>query len=198
MSSKDIGCNSQSWGSNILEYSATQRMLPEDVSIRESVCWGVVGVPLIENEKDSRFLGFLVLKLLGFVVSKSQSFKVSKIRKFISWLLKDLGSILPHFHFMLSGRYWSHIQYFQHFIRWIVANLSNILDFRYFEMFQNNIGSTWFVFSWIVGCILGSPKINKNGVGSHGHVQKFRNHRNEFCGFSYNQIEKLLIKNEAE
>ena len=38
-------------------------------------------------------------------------------------------------------------------------------------------------FSWIVWGVLVSPKINNIGFGSHGHVQKSRNHENE--GFRF-------------
>ncbi len=56
-----------------------------------------------------KFHGYLASKLLGFKVSWFQSFLVSKFED------------LPNFHFMFSGRYWSHIQDFQEFVRRIVG-----------------------------------------------------------------------------
>ena len=41
--------------------------------------------------------------------------------------------------------------------------------------------------------------IDRIGFGSHGHVRKSPNHaKEELFGFSQNQIEKLLVQNEAE
>ena len=98
----------------------------------ESVCWGWsgagVGVGMLRGAGDSLtclrgawflvllFLGFKVCWFLGFLVSKFLSFLVSKFR-----LFND--PILPHFHFMFSGRYWSHIQYFQKTSRQILMNV---------------------------------------------------------------------------
>ena len=80
-----------------------------------------------------RFLGFLVFwflgslwffvvsKILGFLVSWFGSFLVSKLQKSLNIFERYWYSILLNFHFMLFGRYWSHIQYLQDFIKRIVG-----------------------------------------------------------------------------
>ena len=48
------------------------------------------------------------------------------------------------------------------------------------------------VFSWIIWSVLVSPKMNNIDLGSHGHVQKSRNHGHEgFQCCSEHEIEKL-------
>ena len=48
-----------------------------------------------------------------------RGFKVSQIRGYVACFLKDIGSILPNFHFVISGRYWSDRQEFQEQLRLI-------------------------------------------------------------------------------
>ena len=43
-----------------------------------------------------------------------------------------------------------------------------------------------------------SPKINNIGLGSRGHVPKSENRESEGLSFSHNEIEQLLVQNEAE
>ena len=64
----------------------------------ESVCWGVLGIPLLENKK--RFLGCWSLFFVQFFFMFS----------------KDICYIVPNSHFMLFDRYWSHIHNFCDFI----------------------------------------------------------------------------------
>ena len=59
---------------------------------------------------------------LGFLVSKFPGVKVSWFQNSEVWNFQSFNdSILPNFHFMFSGRYWSRIQDFQEFIRRIVG-----------------------------------------------------------------------------
>ena len=73
--------------------------------------WGVLGF-LAVGFLVSWFQSCLVSRLFGY--SKIRRFKDSKIH---FMYLKDIGSILSNYHFLFSGRYWSHIQDFQEFIR---------------------------------------------------------------------------------
>ena len=66
----------------------------------ESVCWRMVGRPLLENKKVIWCVGFLVLFMfwfLGFAVPHFQSFEVSKIQHSFDVLLRDSDPILPNF-----------------------------------------------------------------------------------------------------
>ena len=54
------------------------------------------------------------------------------------------------------------------------------------------------IVSWICWGVLASQKINNIGCAAQGHVQKSRKHENEGFQFFHNQIEKLLVQNEAE
>ena len=98
----------------------------------EMVCWRVLGIPLLENKKDVWCLGFLVFcflisKFIGFLVSWFHSFLVSKFPRFND-------PRLPHSHFMLFYRYWSHIRYFEAFIERIFGISGG-------RLFDN--GQTW-------------------------------------------------------
>ena len=64
-----------------------------------------VGVGMLRGK---RVLAFLASKFLGFSASKFLGFKVSWFQSFtdlVDVLVKDNGTILPHFHVMFSGRY---------------------------------------------------------------------------------------------
>ena len=98
---------------------------------------------------SSKLLGFLGFEIPWFFISKFQSFLVSKFQSFKTLIhvsLKDIGTILPNFHCMCSGRCWPHIQDLQEFIRRIVWIFGPRL-FQYFRHFlispfrdsQNNI-----------------------------------------------------------
>ena len=97
----------------------------------ESVCWGVGFFCF------SWFLGFLVSWFLGFLVSWFLVswfllFLVSWFRSFlVPWFQRFKG--LPNCHFMFSGRYWSHIQDYQDFIRRVDGS-SRHLSFHIFKM----------------------------------------------------------------
>ena len=76
--------------------------------------------PFIGHTKVSQFISFLVSpkqnsfhrtqqKFLGFFVSSFLSFLVSQLLSFFV--------SFANFHFMFSGRYWSHIQDFHDFFR---------------------------------------------------------------------------------
>ena len=137
----------------------------------------IIGDSRIEDKKVSWFLGFLVFGvwflgfwLLGFLVSK---------------LLR-----LTKIHLVLFGRYWFHTQDFQYFIRRIFG----ICQCPSFQKLSNNgfpkLRFTSIIFSkcsrefsWLLLGILVFPKIKIVGFGESGHVQKFRNHRNEGLGF---------------
>ena len=59
----------------------------------ESVCWGVVGIPLIENRKVSWFLGFLGYWFLSFLASWFLGFLVSWfLGLWVTWFLSFLVS----------------------------------------------------------------------------------------------------------
>ena len=62
-----------------------------------------MGTPLLEKFLGVWFLvsSFQSLLVSWCLVSWSQSFKVSQIRKNPLMLLKDIGSVLPNFHFVL-------------------------------------------------------------------------------------------------
>ena len=53
-----------------------------------------------------------------------------------------------------------------------------MLAFHVFEISIDHILKNDLVLSWITCGILGSPKIEMNGFGAQGHVQKSRNHVN--------------------
>ena len=42
------------------------------------------------------------------------------------------------------------------------------------------------------------PKINNIGFGSHGHVQRSEDHENDGLSGFPNEIEKVLVRSEAE
>ena len=90
-------------------------------SERDSLKWK----KRLRNLTASWFLGFsvscfVVSWFLRVIVSWFLGFNVSEIQRFKKHLmrfLKDIDTILPNLQFMLSGRYWSHIQDFQKIIR---------------------------------------------------------------------------------
>ena len=87
------------------------------------------------------FLGFLVSLFQSFLVSLSQGFKNPLM------FLKDIGSIVPNYHFMFFGRDWSHIKAFQHFVsRSIFSNVSK-KDFRNVDIYIDNNFENDFGFS---------------------------------------------------
>ena len=106
------------------------------------LCCGVLGIPLLENEKS---LGFLVSWCLGFKDSCFLGFLVSWFESFlVSWF--QSFKELPNVHFMFSGRYWSHIQDFQDFI-WRIVGICwcppfrkiKMLDLQHFEIYKNSM-----------------------------------------------------------
>ena len=122
--------------------------------------------------RENSYATFFVSWFQSFLVSNSQSFN---------------EPILPKCHFMVFGEYWSHIQDSQEFIRRIVGmfrhpsfpNISkcSIAVFRDFQKsyFRNTIRDLFLDY-------LECPGVSKDkyyiGLGSHGHVQKSRNHAN--------------------
>ena len=72
----------------------------------ESVCRGMVGMPLLENKRVSRFLGFLVSRFLGSLVSWFLGFLVSDFLSFlISWFLGHKVSKIQNSFHVLFDRY---------------------------------------------------------------------------------------------
>ena len=158
----------------------------------ESVCWWVVGIPLIEQRSFnvSKFLGFFVSRFRGFLVSwflfaLSLRFKISKLQRYetISCSLEDVGPILPNFHF-ISGRYWSHIQGFWEMLRRIFRifghasfptnpklSISKILRIPNLISFKSDLCFFW---NYLEYRTLVSPKSRIVGFGSHDHVRQVR------------------------
>ena len=128
----------------------------ELVQGRESVCCGVLGIPLLENEKGLRCLGFLVSRILEFLVSWFQSFLVSRCRRRfkksfgvpyyqipISCFLIDIGLISKIFKIILngsSGFYGARL--FQ--------NRQIFKCFQNLEIYKNDLVENGPVFSWFV------------------------------------------------
>ena len=128
---------------------------------KESVCWEV-GVFLVCCFHC--FESFLVSKNLGFEMFWFQSFED-----------------LPNFQFMISGRYWSHVQDFQNCLRRIsmicrCRPLQICVNFGIpqFREFEHNIGVIHFLLSRL-GDTFKKPEIIEMLV----------------LGFSHKQIEKL-------
>ena len=142
--------------------------------------------------------GFVILWFCGCMVLRFYDFMVSWFRGFmvcgfvVLWLSGFMVygfmlSKISNFHFMFSGRYRSHIQDFQDFIRRSVG----ICRRPSFRKLSNKWSSKSLIFikrmllRMFQGCflillsILLSPKIKIVGFGAWGHVQKSRNHRNE-------------------
>ena len=106
---------------------------------------GAVGIPLLE--KVAWFLGFSVSWFQNFLVSKCLGFEVSWFPSLLVSKCQSFNDpMLPKFHFMLSGRYWSHLQDFQDFIRQIFIMLwcpsfpksTNILGFQKIAIYRKN------------------------------------------------------------
>ena len=121
---------------------------------------------------------FLVFWFRSFLVSKFQSIKNH--------------FILAELHFVVSGRYWSHIQAFHEFIKRI-AGIFRHASFPRLSKWLSEFDickEMFFEVNWdcssICSGILGAPKINNTGFGAQGHVQKSRNHRND--GFEGSHI----------
>ena len=143
--------------------------------------------PVIEGDS----LGFLVLGFLvwsSFIswsrnskVSMLQSSKVSRLHRY-----KNFDPILLNVHFMLSGRYWSHLQDFQEF-NYTDRQVLSAWSFQKFSKCPMSEGLRFpkiicsdhgFVFYLMFKSILVSPKINNIGFGAHGQIPKARNHEN--------------------
>ena len=55
------------------------------------------------------------------------------------------------------------------------------------------------MFFWFyLECVSGSPKMNKNGFGARGHVQKSQIIEMRGLGFSHKEIEKFSVQIELE
>ena len=79
------------------------------------------GIPLVENEKASKFQSFLVSGFQSFKVSKIQSFRVPLFQSFKDSKIRhiqndsmcfsgDLYPVSPTIHFVFCNGHWSHIQ----------------------------------------------------------------------------------------
>ena len=140
----------------------------------DSVCWGVLGILLLEKFIGSlffwisRFPAFSVSKFLGFEVSFLLVSKFWRCHKYPFHVFWKISIPYPRFSRFLRrifGDFGAHL--FQHVLIFMFKIYKN--DTR--QICPREI-------SWFGLGVLVSPTI-KNGFGSQGHVRKFQNHRNE-------------------
>ena len=82
------------------------------------------------------FQNFKILKAQIFKVSTFEKLKSSEISKFQKFL--SFFALSPNVHFMFSGRYWSHIQDFQHFlVGSSFSEIDNTLGFQNGEIYKD-------------------------------------------------------------
>ena len=111
----------------------------------ESVCWGVLGIPLLENRKGFLVSWFLVSLFQGLLVSWFLSFLVYYfLAVLVSWFLGFwfIGFVVSKFQRFVKlslhvfDKYWSHIQEFQEFIRRIsITFRCRLFEHCHFEDF---------------------------------------------------------------
>ena len=148
-----------------------------------SESWGVVGIPLVENNKVSRVQRFQVSK---FRIRKVSDSKVSDFQNFKSSRHK----------WMFVGRYWTRITDISFHVFWkilipysrfsktilegssgvsslVFSNICKVADFRNYEISQTYIRWTDSFFFLNHLEYLRPPKINtgNSDVRSHGHVR---------------------------
>ena len=91
----------------------------------------------------------------------------------LNWIHK-----LQHFHLMVSGRDWSHIQHSHN----LMGRISRIFDTRLFQQFRllrlwdfRFLSILTWDFHWVIFEWSGAPEVKNNGVwGGHGHVHQFQ------------------------
>ena len=154
----------------------------------EAVCWGLLGIPLLEKFIDFLCFCFLVSKCLGFLLSWFQRFKVSWFLAFkVSKFHRFKDPILPNCHYMFCVGSRSHAQDLQELIRRTVGFVSarhfetcHNFGLPNYDIYKNQICfKNVFGLSWTCFGVLVSPKINIIGFWAWWQVQKTRNHRHE-------------------
>ena len=164
----------------------------------DSLNWKSFEVSRFQSFLASWFPGFSISWFIGFKVSKLQ-IQQTRNKTFISCLLLEIDPILPKFHSMFSGRYWSHNQDFKKFkdgSSWFfgasVSQENGLRNFQipqiflvHFDFFDHLMHpgvsadkNSWFWGSWA------RPEIQESFTWV-------------VFGFSHNG-EKLLVQNESE
>ena len=135
----------------------------------QSVCWGMLGIPLLENKQVPYFVGFL---FFGSVVSRKPNSD--------SCFPRNIDLMSKVYKVLLNGS--SGL-----FGPCLFENCQQ-MGFRNFETYNNNMFINVPGFSWLVLCVLVSPKTKIIGFGGSVHVQKCRNHRHaEFSSLPSNR-----------
>ena len=105
-----------------------------------------------------QFLGFLVPKFRRSEIPLHVFRKrlIPYYQMSISCFLEDIDPVLPNFDFMVSGRYWSHIQDFRNIKRIYICSVPvfpnnfKTSDFLNFEMFKHIFQKQIRFRSWIL------------------------------------------------
>ena len=154
---------------------------------------------------DSWFRGFLVSWFQRFEASKSRSFKVSKIQTSFNvfwkiWILYYqivIPGFLENIHPM-SKLFKKSSDGSSDFCRARLFPHVLMIVFPNFWGFQKDVSTRIWDVSQSIWMIFVSPKLNIRFWGSWTRPKIRKSWKWRVSGFSHNEIEKLLVLNEAE